>query len=180
MEPSKSFTHITLNPRDEHQNVVFAYYNDVKNDDVETIPFQKSVLAETNEVIMPNTMARLELHAVLKLFVKNRFSFKKGFTALWGCCLGIVKLVHYFQLKIQRWYSRQWDSAETGTVKAPLSFRICTRGLTIRLKPPRFLMSRVSLLLDLFIKLMMIITVPGIRHHWRGLHVSTGISTSTN
>jgi len=42
-----------------------------------------------------------ELHAALKLFVKYQASFKKGFTALWGCCLGIVKLVHYFHMKIQ-------------------------------------------------------------------------------
>ena len=42
-----------------------------------------------------------ELHDALKLFVKYWASFKKGFTALWGCCLGIVKLVHYFHMKMQ-------------------------------------------------------------------------------
>ena len=53
---------ITVNPQDEHRNVVFTYYNDVKDGDVETIPFQKSVLAETDEVTVSNTMARLLQH----------------------------------------------------------------------------------------------------------------------
>ena len=53
---------ITVNPQDEHRNPVFTYYNDVKDGDVETIPFQKSVLAETDEVNVPDTMARLLQH----------------------------------------------------------------------------------------------------------------------
>ena len=36
-----------------------------------------------------------------------------------GYCLGIVKVVHYFHLKMQQWYSRQWDPATTGTIKTP-------------------------------------------------------------
>ena len=53
---------ITVNPRDEYLKVVFVYYNDVEDGDVATIPFQKSVLAETNEVIVPNMMTRLLQH----------------------------------------------------------------------------------------------------------------------
>ena len=52
---------ITVNPRDDYRNV-FAYYNDVEDGDMETIPFQKSVLVETDEVIVPDTMARLPQH----------------------------------------------------------------------------------------------------------------------
>ena len=59
-----------------------------------------------------------ELHVALKLFVKHHPFFKKRFSALWGCRIDIVKLVHYFHSKIQRWYSRQWDSTKTGIVKA--------------------------------------------------------------
>jgi len=53
---------IAVTPRDDHQNVVFTYYNDVKDGDVETIPFQKAVLAETDEVIVPDMMTRLLQH----------------------------------------------------------------------------------------------------------------------
>ena len=35
-----------------------------------------------------------ELHAALKLFDLHRPSFKKGFSALWGCRFGIIKFVH--------------------------------------------------------------------------------------
>ena len=53
---------IAPNPGDDHHNVVFAYYNDVEEGEVETIPFLKSMLAETDEVNVPDTMARLNQH----------------------------------------------------------------------------------------------------------------------
>ena len=61
----------------------------------------------------------IKLHAAIKLFVLYQPSFKKGFTALWGCHLGIIKLVHYFHLKMQRWYSRQWSSVTSDRVATP-------------------------------------------------------------
>ena len=53
---------ITTNSGDKHRNAVFAYYNDVEDGDVESIPFQKSMLAETYEVTVPNMMVRLLQH----------------------------------------------------------------------------------------------------------------------
>ena len=50
---------ITPNPGDDHRNVVFAYYNDVEEGEVESNPFLKSVLAETEEVNVPLTTTRL-------------------------------------------------------------------------------------------------------------------------
>lgn len=48
-------------------------------------------------------------------------SFKKGLSNLFGCHLVIVKVVHYFHLTMQRWYSKQWNSATRVRVEA-LSF----------------------------------------------------------
>ena len=50
---------IAPNPGDDHCNIAFAYYNDVEEGEVETIPFLKSVLAETDEVNVPQTTERL-------------------------------------------------------------------------------------------------------------------------
>ena len=50
---------VTVNPRGDHRNVAFIYYNDVEDVAVESIPFQKALLAETDDVIIPNTMTRL-------------------------------------------------------------------------------------------------------------------------
>ena len=58
----KVLHNIAVNQRDDYQNVVFAYYNDVENGDVETILFQKTVLAKPDEVIVPDTMTRLLQH----------------------------------------------------------------------------------------------------------------------
>ena len=57
---------IVVNPRGDHQNVTFTYYNDVKDRAVESVPFQKVLLVETDEVIVPDTMTRL-----LQLFTTN-------------------------------------------------------------------------------------------------------------
>ena len=66
-----------------------------------------------------NHHVTIELLAALKLFDHHRPSFKQGFSELWGCRFGIIKFVYYFHLKMHRWYSKQWDPATTGAVKAP-------------------------------------------------------------
>ena len=48
----------------------------------------------------------VELLSALKLFDHHRPSFKQGFSELWGCRFGIIKFVHYFHLKMHRWYSK--------------------------------------------------------------------------
>ena len=49
----------------------------------------------------------VEFLAALKLFNHHQTSFKRGFSKLWGCRFGIIKFVHYFHLKMHRWYNRQ-------------------------------------------------------------------------
>ena len=50
---------VAVNPRGDHQNVAFSFYNDVKDRAVEFVPFKKAFLVETDEVIVLDTMARL-------------------------------------------------------------------------------------------------------------------------
>ena len=61
----------------------------------------------------------VEFLKALKLFVQNRSSFKHGFSELYGCRFGIIKFVHYFHLKMHRWYGRQWDPACKVSLPAP-------------------------------------------------------------
>ena len=42
----------------------------------------------------------VEFLKALKLFIRNRSSFKQGFSEIYGCRFGIIKLVHYFHLKM--------------------------------------------------------------------------------
>ena len=54
----------------------------------------------------------------LKLLEHHYTGFKRGFLELYGCWFGIIKLVHYFHLKINRWFARQWDPTTTESLPA--------------------------------------------------------------
>ena len=61
----------------------------------------------------------VEMLKALKLFVHHFTSFKRGFLELYGCRFGIIKFVHYFHLKMHRWFARQWDPTTTESLPAP-------------------------------------------------------------
>ena len=56
---------VAVNPRGDHRIVAFAYYNDVEDRAVESIPFQKGLLAEKDDRIFPDMMTRLLQHLPL-------------------------------------------------------------------------------------------------------------------
>ena len=55
----------------------------------------------------------------LKLIEHNYTAFKRGFTELYGCRFGIIKLVHYFHLKMHRWFALQWAPTTTESLPSP-------------------------------------------------------------
>ena len=66
-----------------------------------------------------NHPVTVEMLKALKLFVHHFTAFKRGFTELYGCRFGIIKFVHYFHLKMHRWFARQWDPTTTEALRAP-------------------------------------------------------------
>ena len=66
-----------------------------------------------------NHHVTVEFLKALKLFIRNRSSFKRGFSEIYGCRFGIIKFVHYFHLKMHRWFFRQWDPSTTESLPAP-------------------------------------------------------------
>ena len=61
----------------------------------------------------------VKFHKSLRLLVKNKPTLKKGMTILFGCQLGIAKLVHYYHASLQRWYIEQCDPSTTDIVPPP-------------------------------------------------------------
>ena len=52
---------ISVHTSKDHYNVPFAYFDDVEDGEVESVLFQKSLLTEADEVIVLDTMERLEM-----------------------------------------------------------------------------------------------------------------------
>ena len=150
-EIQKSYAYLLLN-WDEEQDRLWAF------------------LAAFSSLHGCNHHVTIELHTTLQLFVLYQPSFKKDFTALWGCRLGIVKLVHYFHLKMQRWYSRQWSPFTTGQWRHQPLLTILTIGLTILLWPTGFQTRGVFPPCNLYIELRMTMTIVIIFQLRLGLH----------
>ena len=63
----------------------------------------------------------LEMHKSLKLYKRNRFSFKMGISGIMGCQLGVATFVCFYHLLIQKWYMNQWDPSAVDIIP-PLKF----------------------------------------------------------